>query len=396
MKTTRAIFKANGTRYKNAVATTPLCCPARASIYSGQYAHNHGVHNNGQAEAFNPDTSMQAILRDSGYKTAYSGKYLNLEPIDPEHFDYWSIMRGGKLYYNIDMNVNGVRRSIEDYSTDFIGKKAVHFIERFEEDDADPWFLFVSPNAPHLPAQPEPKYEDDSVPPWLSNPAIRENTPTKLRDKPDHVLDQQKGQRKAMRIRKLRLQTLMSVDDMVAKIFRRLGEEGELDNTLAFLLSDNGFLLGEHGLMSKRYPYDMSVGIPLYVWWPGHVSPGAVEKRLVGNIDIAPTVYEATGTEPNYQVDGKSLFNPEKRNRILLESWSDARGPAVPTWKGLWSPEYKYVEYETGELEYYDNEDKWELINRLGNKSTNDDPENAPILRAWLQADSICSGPTCP
>ncbi|MCA1706295.1 MAG: sulfatase-like hydrolase/transferase, partial [Actinobacteria bacterium] len=70
-------FSANTTRFPNAFATTPLCCPSRASIMTGRYAHNHGVRHNHQSHTLDQSATVQHHLRKEGYSTAIAGKYLN-------------------------------------------------------------------------------------------------------------------------------------------------------------------------------------------------------------------------------------------------------------------------------------------------------------------------------
>ena len=88
-------FGAGGTRYENAFATTPVCCPARVSILTGLYAHNHGIHTNREhpdALAAVEPFMVQRALHDDGYRTALFGKYLNNWPNerDPANFDRWA------------------------------------------------------------------------------------------------------------------------------------------------------------------------------------------------------------------------------------------------------------------------------------------------------------------
>jgi arylsulfatase A-like enzyme len=396
MPATRRLFLKNGTRFRNAVATTPLCCPSRASILSGKYAHNHGVTSNSDGEDFDPDKSIEATLQDEGYKTAYSGKYMNAPLVDPPYFDHWSIMRGGKEYFGVDMNVNGDMRVIDQYISTFIEKKALDFLSRFESKDSDPWFMVVAPYAPHSPAIPERKYRGSPVPAWDANPATKEDSRRELRDKPSYVPKMKVPESRLKDLRKRQLRSLKSVDDMIAKIFRKLRRNNENKRTLAIYLSDNGFMWAEHGLATKRYPYDMSVGIPLYARWPGHVKKGRTPGKIVGNVDVAPTVYEAAGAQPTYPVDGRPLFGPVHRDRILIESFNDPMVPEVPPWKGLWTPGRVYVEYANGEEEFYGAKDKWQLRNRLGNKKTGDDPNNRHQLSVLLKAYGDCKGPTCP
>ena len=118
-----------------------------------------------------------------------------------------------------------------------------------------------------------------------------------------------------------------SADDLLQDIFSELDSRGETGTTLAFFLSDNGFIWGEHGLVGKATPYRDSVKIPLMTRWPGHpdqVTPGQRDQRLVANIDIAPTVMGALGITPPAQspaMDGLSLFDTRTRSRLLLEAW---------------------------------------------------------------------------
>ena len=94
---------------------------------------------------------------------------------------------------------------------------------------------------------------------------------------------------------------------LIASTFSRLDALGET-NTLAFFLSDNGYQWHEHGLDRKGKPYDDSVQIPFFVRWPGHIETGLVDERIVANIDIAPTVYDALDYVPNnYAPDGRSI-----------------------------------------------------------------------------------------
>src|SRR5207253_1800317 len=91
---------------------------------------------------------------------------------------------------------------------------------------------------------------------------------------------------------------LPPVDHMVNGVFDLLRADGELRNTLAFYLSDNGVLMGEHGWVGKTVPYTDSIGSVMFARWPHHFAAGAKDRRLAANIDIAPTVMEAAGLAP--------------------------------------------------------------------------------------------------
>ncbi len=181
------------------------------------------------------------------------------------------------------------------------------------------------------------------------------------------------------------IRTLYSVDDLIASTFSRLDALGET-NTLAFFLSDNGYQWYEHGLDKKGKPYDDSVRIPLFVRWPGHIETGLADEKIVANIDIAPTVYDALDYVPsNYAPDGRSIFNSD-RTVILTEGFG--RG-----FRSLWNPHWMYVAYDGGFREYYGPNDPWQLENGF---ATGSPPPNAADLQAQLQAYRDCAGATCP
>jgi arylsulfatase A-like enzyme len=196
----------------------------------------------------------------------------------------------------------------------------------------------------------------------------------------------------------------MSVDDLVGDLFDRLEALGEDERTMAVFMSDNGVLWAEHGLYgTKRFPYLPSVEVPLFLRWPGHVAGGIVDDRIVANIDIAPTVFDAVGLAPptDPEMDGASLLGAGRRDRLLLEYFRSPDEPAVPTWAGTITDRYEYVEWyaEDGSItfrEYYDLvADPWQLRNLLGDRRTGNDPDVGP-LHARLSADRGCAGATCP
>jgi arylsulfatase A-like enzyme len=196
---------------------------------------------------------------------------------------------------------------------------------------------------------------------------------------------------------------MLSVDSLVDRLLTTLDELGERGPTLIFFLSDNGFTMGEHGLQQKHSPYTASVKIPMFARWPGHFRGGAVDDRLVANIDIAPTVYDAAGIRPDeaHPVDGRSLLDESwTRDRMLLE-YTHREDRAVPSWASLRTADYQYVEYYDEELEevtfreYYDLvTDPYQLTNLLGDADTSNDPDQGRItlLSLELQRDRRCEG----
>ncbi|HEV3474343.1 MAG TPA: sulfatase, partial [Actinomycetota bacterium] len=326
MPKTLRLFEEQGTRFPNAFATTPVCCPSRASIVTGRFAHNTNVLTNQDQAALNHNTTIQRYLNERGYQTALVGKWLNNWPItqNPPHFDRWAVMQPD--YVDAEFNVDGAVKTMNGYSTDVIADLTVDLIQDFESTDASPWFLHVNPWAPHGPWTPETLYQNADVGTWDGNPAVLE---TDKSDKPQYVRSAAHTLDDARLDRQGQLRTLLSVDDLVKQVFDRLELTGE-QNTLAFFLSDNGFFWSEHGLTSKNQPYTQAMEIPFFARWPGRLPAGDTDRRMVANIDIVPTIMDAAGItpDPRFPVDGHSLLDPTARKKMLTEAW--ATGPRGP------------------------------------------------------------------
>jgi arylsulfatase A-like enzyme len=379
---------------------------------TGQFAHNHGVLDNPQAANLDHDATFQKALHDAGYRTAVVGKFLNQWELsqDPPNFDRWSIWSnllngvkfGNKGYYNGIWNVQGTIREVEGYSTRFVAKRAVKFLEESETEDDKPWLLLVTPYAPHPEVTPEPKYADAPVRRWLGNPAAHEED---LSDKPPAWRNRRLTVRAGARIRRAQFRALMSVDDLVERIANKLAALNEGRQTLAFFTTDNGFLWSEHGRKGKEAPYEPSVRVPLFLRWPGHVPAGGRDRRLVELVDLAPTMLAATGVASGgMAIDGRSLLDLSwDRDRVLLEflaSRSGGRGG----WASTWTRQFQYTEYydEVGEIsfrEFYDRKsDPWQLENLYADTDVTNDPspELTALLSQRLTDDLACAGSACP
>jgi arylsulfatase A-like enzyme len=198
------------------------------------------------------------------------------------------------------------------------------------------------------------------------------------------------------------LRTLMSVDDLVGRVARTLGSLGERRQTVAFFLSDNGFLWGEHGLTRKGQPYTPSISIPLLMRWPGHVAAGSRDSRLAATVDLAPTILEAAGVAPLSPMDGRSLLQPSTREHLFTEYWQTRQARSLPGWSSIRTPQMQYVEYYNDDRSdvifreyYWLDRDPWQLTNVLrdGNRANN--PRTGP-LHTLLEAYRACAGPSCP
>jgi len=317
----------SGTRYLNGLATTPLCGPARCSLLSGMYAHNHGVTQNASAGAvFDHDHSVAKLLKQAGYTTGYVGKYINgwYGRGAPPYFDDFAIFKEDKEYYDTLWNINGVEGRKGDHIIDVTRRQTNRVLQRFDATaDVRPWFIVMAPYLPHMPSIPEPQYANDDVDERVSI----------------ETLDQE--------WKRDQLRCLLSLDDAVDEIYDHLATLRERANLLSFYLSDNGYMWGERGgLTRKRWPYGSSTKIPYLVDWPASGSfPAARSRMLVANIDVAPTICEAAGVLQPARMDGRSLISGARRRRLLLEYWNEGDFDATPNWASVRGPNWQYVEW---------------------------------------------------
>jgi arylsulfatase A-like enzyme len=406
LKKTRRWLEKTGVAYTNAFVTTPLCCPSRGSLLTGQYAHNHGVEDNQKPYRLDQSSTIQRYLHDSGYRTGFVGKYLNgWEPTrNPPTFDRWSLFSPLEFahgYRNNLFNINGAMQTVKTYSTDYLGKRARSLLRWFEGDDARPWMMLLWPFAPHGPFVPAKKYRDARVPRWQPSPAVLETDRT---DKPGYIQTKFRSLKTARNIRKSQLRMLMSVDDMIEAVRQELGRLGERERTLVVFTSDNGYVWGEHGWIDKRLPYTNAIQVPLLLRWAGHVPGGAVDHRLATNLDVAATIFDAAGIAPAHPLDGRSLLHPWDRDRLFLEYWFNGES-TIPTWRSIRTRTHQYVEtYAEGtgaiaSREYYDLlNDPFQLTNLLGDGDPLNDPPPDEVTRLSLQIDRDrgCVGTTGP
>jgi arylsulfatase A-like enzyme len=389
MPNVQRMLAGHGVTFRNSFVTTPLCCPSRASLLTGQYAHTTGVYDNvrpwGGIEAFDDSSTLATWLQDAGYTTSLVGKYMNgYERFDRCHFppgwsDWHAIAkRTSEFFYNFDINDNGDVTHIEDdpsdYSMSVLAERALTFLG----DARPPFFLYLAVQQPHRPSTPAPgdigSFESAPFPydPSFNELDIADKPVLGDRERlsPDEVayLDRQHERM---------MESLLSVDRTAASIVHLLEERGLLSHTVVILTSDNGFMLGEHRLVSKVWPYDASIRVPLVVRVPWSDGP-STDDRLVLNIDLASTIAELAGIEPGLPQDGRSLvpllhgLDVPWRHDFLIEWLSPRTTPIVPPpFTAIRTRRYLYVKYETGERELYDHRtDSYEVENLADSAGT--------------------------
>lgn len=267
-----------GTTYNQHYCTVALCCPSRATLWTGQAAHNHNVTNVSPPHGGYPKVVSQGVnddnlfvwMQEAGYNTYYVGKLWNFHTVDNYNTPYAKGFNGSDFlldpftyqYWNAKMSHNGGEpvSYAGQYSTDVVSERSLAFLDAALKED-DPFFVTIAPIAPHsnwviddekdLSYLEEPKsaprhqhlFEDYIIPRdasynqvikggagWVGQlPALNST----ILSYNDHYQRQ-------------RLRALQAVDEMLSQLVGKLEAAGELENTYIFYTTDNGYHISQH------------------------------------------------------------------------------------------------------------------------------------------------------
>ncbi len=373
MQRTRAELADQGVEFTEAFMTTPLCCPSRSSILTGEYSHRTGVYkndgNNGGADDFNDSSTIATWLQGAGYRTSLMGKYLNgynglwttgNPPYVPPGWMEWHGMKTVNYYNYKIVEPDGQGGYVEnaygstpaDYSTDVLREKAKTFITSAVAA-GQPFFLYLAFKAPHLPQVPAPRHEGmfQSIAPWRP-PSYNE---ADVSDKPTWLQNTQPQNSADLdQVRIDQLEMLQAVDEAIGGsttfgitgIMQLLRDLGVADDTFVLYFSDNGWLWGEHRLRAKNQPYEESIRAPMMVRYPKLAPLPRKESKFALNIDFASTFAELAGAGVPLFQDGRSLVRvldgtepTPWRSDLLAEAW-----PGTHPWALIRESQWKYTE----------------------------------------------------
>ncbi len=366
-----------GAWFRNFFTVTPLCSPSRASFLTGLYPHSHGVINN---DKLGLDVISHTLftwprqLRESGYETAFIGKWhMGLDDSRRPGFDRWVSFKGQGIYIDGVVNEDGVPRQLRGYMTDYLNAQALAFVAQAH---TRPFALVLSHKAVHIPYLPAPRhdslYSEHGFEPAPARPEDLAGKPILTRDIPrvdrlalegvaPEPAEPRRGRgRDPASIVRDQLRCLASVDEGVGQLLAALERKGELDRTVIVYTSDNGYLMGEHGVIDqKRWAYEPALRIPLVMRFPPAIAAGTVREQMVLNIDLAPTLLDLAGVKPVVPAHGRS-FAPLLRDgatpwrtAFLAEYFHEKVGLRVPTWQAVRTARWKYIRY-VGEPEKFE------------------------------------------
>jgi choline-sulfatase len=326
-----------GTRFSNSLVCTPVCSASRATLFTGRTPNQHGVHDfltpnpvadppQGQAappESFARETMISDLLSAAGYRCGYMGKWHLGNDTRPGHgYQHTYTFDGGSSPYQKPvLYLNGERRQEQGYLADLITQQSLTFLDA--QTANQPFFLTVSHFNPHTPYDGHPqKYYDMYANVPFENQGIMQGAPNALREKT--MLDDILGN-----FRKCAA-SITALDDQIAPLQRKLLEKGFFENTLVIFTSDNGYLMGRHGLWSKGHAshpinmYEEVMQVPMIWSWPGRVPVQAVRPELISFYDFVPTICETAGIAPPEGRCGRSYL-PLATSRQMPKgvSWTD-------------------------------------------------------------------------
>ncbi|HEX2467694.1 MAG TPA: sulfatase-like hydrolase/transferase [Solirubrobacterales bacterium] len=392
-----------GVRFTEAMTTTPLCCPSRMSLLTGQYSHNHRVTTNFYPKLRGKRNTLPVWLERKGYRTVHVGKFANGYErgrssdarVAPGWTDWFTNMSKAR-YFDYDLSVNGKRvhygSNARAHQTRVVTRRSAGLIRKHfgrKRTRKQPLYLQADYYAPHTGQGGEGRCNGYAAVPLPGDQGVFEGEPLpqppsfdeqNVSDKPSFVqqtpsLTEESISRLSVRYR-CALEALHGVDRGVKKLLKTLRRQRALNDTVVIFLNDNGFFFGEHRLASrlptdqggkfepKVVPYEEAYRVPLYVRAPKRVRGGdrgaATSSAPVANIDIAPTILDLARAVPCRRKGGKDCrlldgtsFAPLLRgktssfptDRALLVEYKGRGNLPVCVYSGVVTPRTTYVEH---------------------------------------------------
>lgn len=348
-----------GSVFKNAFVTTPICASSRISILTGLTERTHDFTFAQPATGVEESANIYPkILKDNGYASAFVGKYeIKLSGEDSDRFDYFKPLLQAKT---------------EEYEgktlpqTYYIAELANDFIEQ-AGNGAKPWVMsvnFWNPHAHdrdealqfHYPEEFEAWYQDVEIPQAkLSNDEDFAQLPKFLQESAARIRWEFRfgSDELYQKMTKRHYRAISAVDKAVGKIYQKLEEKGMADNTIIIYAGDNGYAINERQLAGKWYGWEEDLRVPLIIYDPRKPQSSTQEiEQIALNIDIAPTILDFAGASIPDTYQGASLLpllddkkSATWRNEFFFEHMYQPKRFSIPPMVGVRDKQWKYVEF---------------------------------------------------
>ncbi|XP_055374785.1 N-acetylglucosamine-6-sulfatase-like [Condylostylus longicornis] len=348
-----------GITFMNAFTSSPICCPSRASLLSGLYAHNTKTKNNSVAggcysnhwKSHIEPKSLPVQLKNEGYQTFFAGKYLNeynSVKVPPGWTEFFGL-HGNSKYYNYTLTENGKIKNYSDkYLTDLLNEKILNFLDT--KDKTKPFFAMLTPPAPHEPFTPADRHNGS----YTGTKALRTPNFNQVYGPLEKHWLVSSSKRIPWSVLETmdiyfqkRWESLLAVDEMIGNIINKLSKIKEIDNTYIILTSDNGYHIGQFAQpFDKRQPYETDIRVPFLIRGP-NIQPKSISTYPVALIDLYPTILNIANIPLSGMEDGISFnkylsikesdyeYDKNYHRQILIEYWGEGND-------NTWNPDCPY------------------------------------------------------
>ncbi|WP_298238991.1 sulfatase-like hydrolase/transferase [uncultured Algibacter sp.] len=355
-------FSKESVQFSNANVVFALCSPSRAALLTGRYGSANGVLELGSNLNDN-EVSVANYLKKIGYNTGVSGKWhLGQEPKDLG-FDFSVIFHSNGAYYGRAIDDMGTQVKPEKHCDEYCVDRSIDFLKEAAKKE-QPFFLYHNTQLPHMngvlkwQAKQETldKYNQEDMPVAASRNEDLSDKPKYLKKVRNLRQAKKYGYPDAEAIQKHTKEyysVITEMDDALGRLFQTIDDLGLRKNTYIFFMSDNGWMLGDHGFTSKVLPYRPATRVPFFILGPD-LKKGT-NDRIVLNIDMAPTILELAGVEIPEDMHGTSMVPLLKgtaknwREEFVYEGLG-TYGGAKPNLTVI-SKDYRYIKtFENSEL----------------------------------------------
>ncbi len=386
-----------GVLFRNHFANSPVCCPARAIILTGKYAHTNGMVAN-DLRLRESETSVAEVFAEAGYRTGFVGKWhLDGGPRQPgwippgprrQGFEFWAANEVSHAHFDTHyFRDEPTPIPIKQFEAEVWTDIGIEFLRQTREDPR-PFFLTVQMGPPHDPYLAPPEYMSQYDPAQIT---LRPNFDgdTSERELEPNPYVKTPGRKEIAAYYAM----VTAVDDQVGRILEELDSLGLRDNTIVIVSSDHGDMLGSHGARLKRKPWEESIRVPGIVRHPKSPS-GLQSEALFSHVDIAPTLLSLCGIAVPEEMQGSDLSaavlgepGPAPDSAYFQIFGPFLAGGVEKGWRGVRTSRHMYARTKDGPWVLYDLEnDPYELRNLAAEPEARDVLEDMEVrLRDWMQ-----------